>query len=200
MAVKYIVEAHNRPIPFLLMGPPGRNKAIFRNPLRLFTESPFYAIGTGKTRTLVAAIAEIIKNTNNRVLVCANSNTACDEITERLLQVIGSGVYRMYAKAYGADKVSATIRPASNLVQGAFHFPSLGYLYQFQVLVCTLFTAGCLVKAREVDPVFNSSHFSHVIIDEGACVQEPVSMITIAGNYMYLHFQFYVKICENIQI
>lgn len=50
----------------------------------------FSSKGTGKTRTIVAAIIQIVRSSNNYVLVCANSNSACDEITERLLRVLGT--------------------------------------------------------------------------------------------------------------
>lgn len=44
--------------------------------------------GTGKTRTLIAAIQEIIRSSDKYVLVCAASNSACDELCERLLNVL----------------------------------------------------------------------------------------------------------------
>lgn len=49
----------------------------------------FIKLGTGKTKVIVAAIEEIVRNkaTENFVLVCASSNAACDEIFERLMEV-----------------------------------------------------------------------------------------------------------------
>lgn len=88
----------------------------------------------------------------------------------------------MYAKSYDRRKISEDIEPICNLMRGEFRFPSLKYLYQIRVLVCTLCTAGCLARARE-DLNFSSRHFSYVFIDECASTHETVSLIPIAGRY-----------------
>lgn len=141
------------------------------------------SIGTGKTRTLVAAIVEIILTTDNCVLVCTCSNSACDEITERLLDLLPSHtVFRMYAKSFSVDELNEKIRPVSNLIDNEFQLPSLTYLYQFRVIICTVQMAGCITRARENNN-FRSNHFSHVIFDEAACVPQSVSLVAIAGMY-----------------
>lgn len=153
--------------------------------------------GTGKTRTIVAAIVEIVRTSNNSVLVCANSNAACDEITERLVKILRTDeIFRMYAKSIRTEP-SESIKPVSNHIAGEYKFPSLEYLYKFRVVICTLHTAGCISQARffnenqekgkeqaerGVDKIFNSSHFSHVFIDEAASVQMSVALIPIAGT------------------
>lgn len=141
-----------------------------------------FAIGTGKTRTLVASIEEIVRTTKNCVLVCAGSNTACDEITECLLNVLRTDeVFRMYAKSFDKKKISSKIMPVCNYTERDFKFPSLEYLYKYRVVVCTILTTGSLTRARTLDGKFDSKHFSHVFIDEGAFVQEILSLIPIAG-------------------
>lgn len=158
--MEYILKAYNRPNPFLLFGPPG----------------------TGKTRTLVGAIEEIIRTTNKCVLVCANSNSACDELTERLLNVLTpEEIHRMYAKSFDKEKVSSKIQPICNINGEKFQMPSLEYLNQFRVVVCTLITAGSIVRARNKDSSFSSDHFSYIFIDEAASCQETISLIAIAG-------------------
>lgn len=160
MAVKNIVLAKNRPIPFLLFGPPG----------------------TGKTRCIIAAIEEIVRTTEKYILVTAQSNTACDEITERLLDVVEpNAIFRMYAKSFEQNLISSKIQPCSNSKDGDIKFPSLNYLYQFRVVVSTISTVGCISRAREYDNHFDSGHFSYIFVDEGACIHEPVTMIPIAG-------------------
>lgn len=142
----------------------------------------FEFIGTGKTGTLVAAIEEIVRSTQNYVLVCANSNAACDEITERLLKVLNTHeLFRMYAKSYDYRKVSEHFKPVSNLKKREFYFPSLKFLYKIRVLICTLTTAGCVLRANE-DSYFSASHFSHIIIDEAASTHETVGLIPIGKN------------------
>lgn len=150
-----------------------------------------FILGTGKTRTLVAAIEEIVRSTSKSVLVCANSNSACDEIVTRLIDVLEKGeMFRMYGKSYNYRKVSEKIKPLCNWLKGEFRFPSLEFLYQFRVLVCTLTTAGCLTRATEHSQ-FSARHFSHVIIDESASTHETVSLIPIAGKVGKNHSKFY---------
>lgn len=183
-AVKSIVTTHNRPIPFLLFGPPGkRTLQITDFCVRVyFFEIFFYKnLGTGKTRTLIAAIAEIVKSTMNYILVCAHSNAACDEITKRLVKILPNDIYRLYAKSMSVDAISEEIKPVSNINKNAIHFPSLNDLYRHRVLICTLTTSGNLVRARDVEPDFDSGHFSHIFIDEAACVSEILTLIPIAG-------------------
>lgn len=163
IAVQLIVESNNR-LPYLLFGP----------------------AGTGKTRTLVTAVENIVRSTNGRVLVCANSNAACDEFTERLLKVMNTKeIFRMYAKSYNIRNVSKEIIKCSNFKEGQFRIPKLKHLYTFRVVICTLLTAGCISRAcGESD--FNSAHFSHVIIDEAASTNETMTLIPIAGILFFI--------------
>lgn len=121
--------------------------------------------------------------TDNCVLVCTNSNAACDEITQRLIEAVPNGLslFRMYAKSYKEAGMTQSIRKVSNFREDEFKFPCLAYLYKYRIVVCTLLIAGNLVRARSIDPDFDSSHFSHVFIDEAACAQEPITMVAIAG-------------------
>lgn len=162
IAVHSIINRSSYPLPFLLFGPPG----------------------TGKTRTIVAAIEQIVRTTERAILVCAQSNMACDELTDRLLNVLNGEhmVYRMYAKSFDKDAISPKFRNCSNFKGDGLKFPCLQFLYQFRVVVCTIATAGCLTRARRLDKNFSSTHFSHVFIDEAACCHETVTMIPIAGE------------------
>lgn len=130
---------------------------------------------------MVAAIEEIVRSSNNFILVCANSNSACDEITQRLLKVLETHeIFRMYAKSYSVAKISEDIKECSNFVQGEFKYPCLNFLYKFRVLVCTLLTSGHLMRARS-DADFDPCHFSHLIIDECASTNEITTLIPIVG-------------------
>lgn len=163
-AVQHIVWGKNHTIPILLHGPPG----------------------TGKTRTLVASIAEIVLGTTDNVLILAHSNAACDEIMMRLLEVLEpSYLFRLYAKSWKKESVNAKIMPNCNFYKSEFCFPSWEYLKRFRVLITTLLTSGCLVRSRGQDPDFDSGHYSRVFLDEAGCVHEPASMVPIAGTYVY---------------
>lgn len=160
-AVEGVLKAKNFPLPYIIFGPPG----------------------TGKTRTIVAAVEQIYHTSKKKVLVCALTNSACDEITDRLLKVIDSSqIYRVYAKSFDEDKVNSNIRLVSNWSNFGFNFPPLRELYKYRVVVCTLFTSGCLTRAYNADG-FNPAHFAYVIIDECASAHEPMTLIPIAGQY-----------------
>lgn len=139
-------------------------------------------LGTGKTRTLVAAVDEIIHlSKKNHVLICANSNAACDEIAIRLLQVVDKNqMLRMYAKSYHEKNVNEQIKNCSNYIKGKFSIPCLKYLYTFRIVICTLLTSGCVSRACE-ERDFEPGHFSHIIIDEAASSNETATLIPIAG-------------------
>ncbi|XP_037036186.1 putative helicase mov-10-B.2 isoform X2 [Bradysia coprophila] len=158
-AVECIVNANYNPLPNLLYGPPG----------------------TGKTKTIVAAIETIVRTTTKNILVCAQSNAACNEIAERLAKVLNPDeMLRMFSMSYELDQISSTIEPFCNLFDGALKYPSLEYLYGFRVLICTLSTSGCLVRAR-ISSNFDPSHFHYVFIDECASAHETMALIPIAG-------------------
>lgn len=145
---------------------------------------------------MVAAIEEIVRSTAGTVLVCANSNAACDEITDRLINVLAYGeLFRMYAKTYNVRKISDQIKPVCNLLDGKLRIPSLNFLSRFRVLICTLPATGCLSRAtyerpqqgrrkrqRYFTPQIDSIQFSHIIIDECASTHETETMIPITGK------------------
>lgn len=150
-----------------------------------------FLLGTGKTKTIVAAIVEMVKTTDNKILVCGPSNATCDEITNRLLDYLDeTEIFRMYAKSFNYTKVSAKVKPICNWKNGKFEFPSLKYIYRFRVVITTVLTAGCITRARELDSDYNSSHFSHIIIDEAAFIHETISLIPIAGTIFYIQCFF----------
>lgn len=145
----------------------------------------FLIAGTGKTKTVVAAIEEIVRESQKNILVCAQSNAACDEIAQRLCKILTKNqMLRMYSLSYELEKLNPAIKPFCNLFNGEFKYPSLQDLYRYRVLICTLSTAGCLVRARNNNG-FSSSHFSYVFIDECASAHETMSLIPIAGKIIF---------------
>lgn len=140
--------------------------------------------GTGKTATLVAAIEQIVRMTNKKILVCAMSNAACDEITERLVTILHAyEVYRLYALSYNLDNISASIKKVCNISEDALYKTPLSTLYQSRVLICTLSTAGDLTANRADASLFNARHFQYVFVDECASSPETMSLIPISGEY-----------------
>lgn len=84
-------------------------------------------------------------------------------------------------QSYSEKKISNEIKPVSNIINGEIRIPCLTILYAYRVVICTLHTSGCIVRARD-DPLFDSNHFSHVFIDEAACTHETVALIPITGK------------------
>lgn len=161
-AVENILKRSAYPFPYILYGPPG----------------------TGKTKTVVEAILQIC-NLNNKfdnILVCATSNSACDEVAKRLLKTIPSHkIFRMYAKRADTSDATSDLLAASNLCGSHHYYPALSILYQYKVVICTLTTAGRLSQAG-----INPKHFSHVFVDESGSATESQTLIAIAGNRSYL--------------
>lgn len=158
-AVENILKRTSYPFPYILFGPPG----------------------TGKTKTLVEAIAQVLKrnDASEHILVCAASNSACDEVANRLLQIVQNDqVFRMFSVSQ-TDKMGIIPRDvlaASNLCKAEHYYPTLLKLYQYKVVICTLTTAGRLSQAH-----INPLHFTHVFVDESGSATETQLLIAIAG-------------------
>lgn len=115
------------------------------------------------------------------------SNAACDEITERLIDVLDeTEMYRFYAKSYKHERISARIKRVSNYNSDGIFYPSLTFLYKFRVFICTLCSSGCLTRARIDKEVWKPNHFDYVIIDECSSANETMCLIPIAGKIYYL--------------
>lgn len=140
-------------------------------------------IGTGKTRTLVATIEQIVRTTDQNILVCAMSNAACDEIADRLVDVLEEDeMYRFYARSYKHEKITARLARVSNYDSDGIFYPTLKFLYQFRVIICTLCSSGCFTRARKDVNVWREDHFSYIFIDECASAHETMCLVPIAGT------------------
>lgn len=119
-AIVNILKQTSYPHPYLLFGPPG----------------------TGKTKTLIEAIMQIIHNDNPNefILVCATSNSACNEVAMRLLAQIGADkLFRIFAKSvcFNMADIPGVLLAASNLQKGEHYYPSLQVIYQYKVKFTT---------------------------------------------------------------
>ncbi|CAG9824242.1 unnamed protein product [Phaedon cochleariae] len=137
--------------------------------------------GTGKTVTVVESILQIWKNEPSaRMMVCAPSNAAANEVASRLVDTIShSDIFRLLGSVYGNmnDSVMAKLKPIVNVQpDGTFYFPSMEELLKRRVLVTTIVTA-----ARIVNGGVPQDHFSYVFIDESGYATETQTLIPIAG-------------------
>lgn len=85
------------------------------------------------------------------------SNAACDEITERLIDVLNENeMYRFYAKSYKHERISPRIKRVSNYTKDGIFYPSLAFLYKFRVFIY-IFLRSLLLS-------IHSSFIDHVIV------------------------------------
>ncbi|XP_053685736.1 putative helicase mov-10-B.1 [Sabethes cyaneus] len=157
-AIINILNETARPAPYILFGPPG----------------------TGKTSTLVEAIAQIWKlRPSVFILVTASSNFACNELTERLLRIVPKeDIFRFFSKH--AERLMAEMSyeliECSNLNMGSYRLPSKKELYEKRIVVSTLTSVGKMVQAK-----IKPNHFGYVFIDECGSATEASALVPIAG-------------------
>lgn len=87
----------------------------------------------------------------------------------------------MYASSTKKEDIPSTIAAFSNLHDGRCQPPSLRIVYQARVVVCTAQTASYFLRTRK-DSLFEPHHFSYLILDEAACLEQPAALIPITGN------------------
>lgn len=156
-AVRNIVNGSSFPAPYIVFGPPG----------------------TGKTSTLVEAIAQIWKQQQKKhILVTASSNYACDEIATRLLKYIPTtDMYRYYSRCAlnKIDDIQDELIVISNLTMGYHDHPSIDELYHYRIILTTLTTAGRLALNG-----MKKNFFDYIFIDEAGSSSEASAIIPIS--------------------
>jgi len=107
--------------------------------------------GVGKTRTLYAAINQILDvNPINRILVCAPSHTAANVLTQRLGENLSEKeLFRLVDSDRGSDTIPFAVLRFTRRDQsgGAFILPPIEELLQLRVIVCTCLDAHILYSA-----------------------------------------------------
>ncbi|XP_056631656.1 putative helicase MOV-10 [Diorhabda sublineata] len=145
-------------IPYIIFGPPG----------------------TGKTVTIVESVYQLWKNyPNSRILICAPSNAATNEVASRLIDTMPkSDMFRLLGSAYATEiNQRVDLRDIVNIQRdGEFYMPSLDQLLKYRVVMTTIVTA-----ARLVNGGVPNGHFTHVFIDESGYATETQTLIPIAG-------------------
>lgn len=165
---KYAIEdicASGRRIPYLISGPPG----------------------TGKTKTLVEAVVQIVtRDGNAHVLVCAPSNPAADTLVRRLRSHFRPDqMFRLNSNKRTFAEVPQTVLPYCHVVEDAFALPSFEQMLTYSIVVTTCLDAEILLNARLsnlelvrfglVDS--HSKHWTHLLIDEAAQASEPETLV-----------------------
>ncbi|EKM76476.1 hypothetical protein AGABI1DRAFT_131302 [Agaricus bisporus var. burnettii JB137-S8] len=153
-AVAAIMNMSPGSAPFIVFGPPG----------------------TGKTVTLVEAMQQIITaNPDSRILACAPSNSAADTLTQKLMHLAPSVVFRLNALVREVKDTPTTIHPFC-LINGnrVFAIPELEQLAKYRIVVST-----CLSGSVPASLGLKRGHFTHIFIDEAGQGKEPEVMVPI---------------------
>lgn len=115
--------------------------------------------GTGKTKTLISAIADVLgllnkencEENKNRVLLCAPSHAAADVLTRRLTAILKKEeIFRMFDSSRPSNFVSGSILPFTCQLPGSgtFTLPAPPAWARFRVVVCTCLDANILFRAQ----------------------------------------------------
>eukprot|EP00123_Amoebidium_parasiticum_P017682 comp23943_c0_seq1/m.42340 comp23943_c0_seq1/g.42340 ORF comp23943_c0_seq1/g.42340 comp23943_c0_seq1/m.42340 type:complete len:1071 (-) comp23943_c0_seq1:718-3930(-) len=172
-------------------------KTVLQKPLSLIQGPP----GTGKTVTSASIVYHMAKQNNAQVLVCAPSNIAVDQLTEKIHRT-GLKVVRVAAKSREAIESSVDFLALHNQVQQAGVGSSeLAKLQQLKQELGELSSSDekrykalrrqaerLLLQAADVicttcvgagDSRLAGMRFRHVLIDESTQSAEPECMIPI---------------------
>ncbi|KAK0191971.1 P-loop containing nucleoside triphosphate hydrolase protein [Armillaria mellea] len=143
-------------VPFIVFGPPG----------------------TGKTVTIVEAIEQLLKrDPDTRILACTPNNSAADLITQKLMHLGATDVFRMNSMTRKLGNLPKTLHNFSLINDNqAFAMPTLENVLKYRVVVSTCISAGAL-PCLGVKP----GHFACIFIDEAGQGKEPEVMIPIKG-------------------
>ncbi|CAH0563853.1 unnamed protein product [Brassicogethes aeneus] len=164
IAVANILNAPQNSQPYLIFGPPG----------------------TGKTSTLVEAIRQIHKyEENSRILVCAPTNSAVDELALKLLKNIPtSEMLRFVALSYSRSLKDSKLQEIVNVKRGEFFTPTIEQLEKYRIVLTTNINAAKFY-CGDVKP----NHFNYVIIDEAGYLTETETLVPLAGVLTHKTFK-----------
>ncbi|XP_050372396.1 probable RNA helicase SDE3 isoform X2 [Argentina anserina] len=139
--------------------------------------------GTGKTKTLVEAILQLYKGqAQTRLLVCAPSNSAADNVLEKLLNdkadivVKENEIFRLNAPSRPLDDIKPEYIKFCFSEDNIFSCPPPKALRAYRIIISTYMSASLLYAEG-----IKKGHFSHIFLDEAGQASEPETMIPIAN-------------------
>ncbi|GAA5869299.1 hypothetical protein JCM16303_000420 [Sporobolomyces ruberrimus] len=166
-AVQSILWAQHR-APLLISGPPG----------------------TGKTKTLVEAVFQILKeHPNAHVLVCGSSESSCDTLALRLRSLTPANLLRLNHPTRPLNEVRGELLPFCHVAGENFGIPT--NLLSKRVICTTVLDCSVLLASRltnsnlsslkshlssrldpDPSPSLEAPHFEFLLVDEAAQATE----------------------------
>ncbi|KAI3469598.1 hypothetical protein Pfo_026261 [Paulownia fortunei] len=140
--------------------------------------------GTGKTKTLIEAILQIYRaKRNDRILVCAPSNSAADHMLERLVSeksvtIQKNEIFRLNAYTRPFEDVNPNYTEFCCVEDFIFKCPSRWDLVQYRIIIST-YTSSSLLYAEGI----RKGHFSYFFLDEAGQASEPETMVPLSHLY-----------------
>ncbi|KAG6850077.1 hypothetical protein H0H93_001427 [Arthromyces matolae] len=158
-AVISILNQPSGSLPFVIFGPPG----------------------TGKTVTMVESIRQVLlADSASRVLVCAPSNSAADNIALRLRDLGPDQLFRFYAPTRYKESVPYELLQYT-FARSDGHFTTLPIA---KLKRCRIVVTTCVSASFASGIGLPRGHFTHIFIDEAGQATEPevfIAIKTMAG-------------------
>ncbi|MEW5302889.1 MAG: hypothetical protein WDW36_005629 [Sanguina aurantia] len=158
-AVQNVFAGAHHPFPYIVFGPPG----------------------TGKTSVLVEAALQLLAWVpSSRLLLCAPSNSAADQLASRMLAVRPrSELMRVYAYQKCSKAVPPELLEIAPMKNDSFVVPLPADITR-PGLRCVI--ATCQMSMKLTCQGLPSNHFTHVLIDEAGHAVEPLCLAPMATS------------------
>ena len=145
--------------------------------------------GTGKTRLLVRAAYEILKNPDNRVLICAHHQNSVDTFVDYFGK-LATNVHKPWRKKFVRIILNYSYRSKTCSAYPSYFKTreDISSIDSYALVMTTLGTSHTLRKKGR-------NNFTHILIDEGAQTREPETIsplcfashdtkVIIAGDHL----------------
>ena len=134
-------------------------------------------------------------------MVTAQSNSACDEVGDRLLKYVSpQKVFRFYSPSLlntEKGETSEALRKTSNLRGKRNQYPTMEEFKHFNVVIVTLMSCSRLVQ---FDGIGMNRHFDYMFLDEAAAAMEPEAYVPIMGELMKSYCKLFFQKKQDYRV
>ncbi|WOG83544.1 hypothetical protein DCAR_0102720 [Daucus carota subsp. sativus] len=170
------IVMHQGPSPYLLEGPLSVTRAKKHTRDRVIIAEKLTSTGT----VIQEAVLQLWKASSvNRILICTNSNSACDALMSSLQKEIPvSDIFRSNAAFRELDEVPDDILPHCPYEEKdeLFSCPQLAELEKFRLILSTF-----LSTSRLHNEGLKPGHFSHIFLVDASSAIEPETLVPLAN-------------------